>query len=37
VTTVEGCGGCLGEPAGVEEGGSEPWEDRVREEIGVEN
>jgi hypothetical protein len=27
----------LGEPAGVEEGGSESWEDGVREEIDVED
>jgi hypothetical protein len=27
----------LGEPAGVEEGGSESWEDKVREEIDVED
>jgi hypothetical protein len=27
----------LGEPAGVEEGGSEPCEDRVGEEIDVED
>jgi hypothetical protein len=39
VTIVEGeyVGGCLGEPAWVEEGGSELWEDGVREEIGVED
>jgi hypothetical protein len=39
VTTVEGeyGGGCLGEPAGVEEAGSQPWEDGVGEEIGVED
>jgi hypothetical protein len=27
----------LGEPAGVEEGGSESWKDRVGEEIDVED
>jgi hypothetical protein len=27
----------LGEPAGVEEGGSESWEDGVEEEIDVED
>jgi hypothetical protein len=27
----------LGEPAGVEEGGSESWEDKVGEEIDVED
>jgi hypothetical protein len=27
----------LGEPAGVEEGGSESWEDEVGEEIDVED
>jgi hypothetical protein len=30
-------GRCLGEPAGVEEGGSESWEDEVGEEIDVED
>jgi hypothetical protein len=37
VTTVEGeyGGRCLGEPERVEEGGFEPWEDGVGEEIGV--
>jgi hypothetical protein len=38
VTSVEGeyGGGCLGEPAGVEEGRSEPLEDGVGEEIDIE-
>jgi hypothetical protein len=39
VTTVEReyGGGCLGEPAGVEEGGCESREDGVGEEIDVED
>jgi hypothetical protein len=39
VTTVEGekGGRCLEEPAGVEEGGSESWEDEVRKEIDAED
>jgi hypothetical protein len=39
VTTVEEeyGGRCLGEPAVVEEGWSEPWEDGMGEEIGVED